>query len=155
MLIEIPGFGKLSLRHLVLDYNGTLAVDGALFSGISEKLNNLAGFFEIHIVTADTTGTARQELEGIRCTLKIVEKENQDRQKEEYVKKLGSEEVVAIGNGRNDRLMLAAARIGIAVMQKEGCATWALQAADIVVQDACDAFDLFLNPKRLTATLRI
>jgi soluble P-type ATPase len=27
---QIPGFGELTLEHLVLDYNGTLAVDGLL-----------------------------------------------------------------------------------------------------------------------------
>ena len=27
---QIPGFGSLTLEHLVLDYNGTLAVDGLL-----------------------------------------------------------------------------------------------------------------------------
>ena len=35
--IEIPGFGRLQLAHLVLDYNGTLAIDGEPFEGSDEE----------------------------------------------------------------------------------------------------------------------
>ena len=153
--LEIPGFGRLRLSHLVSDYNGTLAVDGGLIPGIREKLNSLAGLLEVHIVTADTFGIARRELKGVDCHLNILEGKNHDRQKKEYVEKIGSGNVVALGNGRNDRLMLAAARIGIAVTEKEGCAIDALKAADIHVHSALDGLDLLLNPKRLTATLRV
>lgn len=31
--INIPGFGSLELDHLVLDYNGTMALDGQLIEG--------------------------------------------------------------------------------------------------------------------------
>jgi soluble P-type ATPase len=153
--LEIPGFGPLRLNHLVSDYNGTLAVDGALLPGVREKLNILAGMLDVHVVTADTFGIARRELADVHCGLHILEGENHDRQKEACVEQLGSVGVVALGNGRNDRLMLAAARIGIAVMEREGCSVAALTAADIVVQSAMDALDLLLNPKRLTATLRV
>lgn len=155
MELEIPGFGKLLLSHLVADYNGTLAVDGRLIPGAAEKLNRLAALLELHVVTADTFGIARQELRGINCVLHILAGENHDRQKEAYVEKIGSGEVVALGNGRNDSLMLAASRIGIAVTEKEGCAVAALVAADILVHSALDGLDLLLNPKRLLATLRI
>ena len=45
---------------------------------------------------------------------------------EEYINKLGAEAVVAFGNGSNDRRMLKAARIGIAVSLGEGCAVDAM-----------------------------
>jgi soluble P-type ATPase len=153
--LEIPGFGPLRLSHIVSDYNGALAVDGALIPGVEERLNIIAGFLEVHVVTADTFGIARRELRGVNCVLHILEGDGHDRQKENYVEKIGSESVVALGNGRNDRLMLAAARIGIAVTEKEGCAISALTAADIHVQSALDGLDLLLNPKRLKATLRV
>jgi len=38
--IDIPGLGALSLQHLVLDYNGTIAFDGSLIQGVEKKLNN-------------------------------------------------------------------------------------------------------------------
>ena len=71
-----------------------------------------------------------------------------------YVEKLGAERCVAIGNGRNDRLMLEAAALGIAVMQQEGAAVEAMLAADIVVPDIGAALELLLHTRRLIATLR-
>jgi P-type E1-E2 ATPase len=153
--MEIPGFGPLVLGYLVSDYNGTLAVDGELIPGVREKLNILEGIIEVHVVTADTFGIARRELADVRCVLHILEGENHDRQKEAYVEKLGNAGVAALGNGRNDHRMLAAARIGIAVSEKEGCAIAAMNSADILVHSALDGLDLLINPKRLTATLRI
>ena len=64
------------------------------------------------------------------------------------------ERVVAFGNGNNDRKMLKAARIGIAVSQREGCAADAIMAADIHVTSANAGLDLLLHPKRMKATLR-
>jgi soluble P-type ATPase len=50
--------------------------------------------------------------------------------------------------------MLRAARIGVAVCLKEGCATDAITSADILVMYPVDAFDLLVKPKRCKATLR-
>ena len=69
------------------------------------------------------------------------------------INKLGAEAVVAFGNGSNDRRMLKAARIGIAVSQGEGRAVDALVSADVFVTSAKDGFHLLLNPKRCMATL--
>ncbi|GAB6182941.1 hypothetical protein [Thermodesulfovibrio hydrogeniphilus] len=55
---------------------------------------------------------------------------------------------------KNDRKMLEVAKIGIVVCLNEGCAIDAIKSADILVTSPLDAFDLFLNPKRLIATLR-
>jgi soluble P-type ATPase len=62
--------------------------------------------------------------------------------------------VVAVGNGRNDRLMLEAAALGIAVIGDEGLAADAMQACDIVVRHIADALALLEDPRRLIATLR-
>lgn len=59
-----------------------------------------------------------------------------------------------MGNGRNDRLMLAEAGLGIAVLGREGSSPLALAAADVVVCSAEEALDLLLVPARLEATLR-
>jgi soluble P-type ATPase len=70
------------------------------------------------------------------------------------VEQLGTEQVVAIGNGANDAQMLSAAALGIAILGREGLASEALQAADLVVGGIEDALDLLLHPPRLIATLR-
>jgi len=152
--IEIPGFGPVEFRHLVSDFTGTLSEDGHLCRGVRERLNRLSETLTIHVLTADTFGRARRELEGINCTIHILDGAGHDIQKEEYIKSLGPEGTVAIGNGNNDRRMLGMARVGIAVCLKEGCSVDAVKASDILVASITDALDLLLNPKRLTATLR-
>ncbi|MDH5202447.1 MAG: HAD hydrolase family protein [Nitrospirota bacterium] len=152
--IEIPGFGMVKIKHLVSDFTGTLSFDGMLLPGVKEQLNKIANFLKLHILTADTFGKVREELEGVNCEIHILTGEDHDVQKEKYVKKLGAEHVVAFGNGNNDRRMLKAARVGIAVSQGEGCAVDAIVSADIHVTSAKDGLDLLLNPKRCKATLR-
>lgn len=46
------------------------------------------------------------------------------------------------------------AALAVAVLQEEGAAAEALQAADVVCPDIHSAFDLFRQPRRLVATLR-
>ncbi len=152
--LDIPGFGHILLEHLVSDFTGTLSVDGRLMPGVKERLNRIAEFMQIHILTADTFGMATQELEGVNCEIHIIEGSEHDLQKEVYVKKLGLDTAIALGNGNNDRKMLQVAKIGIAVCLNEGCAVDAIKAADILVTSTTDALDLLLHPKRLKATLR-
>ncbi len=152
--LDIPGFGFIRLEHLVSDFTGTLSIDGRLLEGVRERLNMVSQFLKVHILTADTFGRAKRELEGINCEIHILEGDNHDIQKEEYVKRLGAERVIAIGNGNNDRKMLESARIGIAVCLNEGCSVDAIKSADIFVHSPIDALDFLLNPKRLKATLR-
>ncbi|MGO9016112.1 MAG: HAD family hydrolase [Dissulfurispiraceae bacterium] len=152
--IEIPGFGPVMLHHLVSDFTGTLSVDGELLPGVKEKLNEMAGILDVHILTADTFGKARNELQGVKCDIHILTGESHDIQKEEYVQKLGAGGVIALGNGNNDRRMLKAARVGIAVCLAEGCSRDAVVSADIVVLSPIDALNLILNSKRMKATLR-
>lgn len=152
--IDIPGFGPVRLEHLVSDFTGTLSVNGQLIPKVDARLNKLAESMKIHVLTADTFGKAQTELKGINCEVHILTGENHDTQKEEFVTRLGAQAVVAFGNGNNDRRMLKAARIGIAVLEGEGCAVDALMAANIHVRGAVEGLDLLLNTKRLMATLR-
>jgi soluble P-type ATPase len=152
--VNIPGFGPLKIEHLVLDYNGTLAVDGELLPGVAQRLNHLATLLTVHVVTADTFGRAARQLDGVACRVSILPKGEQDRAKLDYVTRLGADCTACIGNGRNDRLMLEAALLGIAVLLEEGASTLSLTSADIVCRDILSALDLFTNPLRLTATLR-
>jgi P-type E1-E2 ATPase len=152
--VDIPGFGSVTLEHLVSDFTGTLSVGGKLLPGVEERLNQLAESLDLRILTADTFGVAREELKSVDCTIHILSGASHDRQKERYVTELGGETTVALGNGNNDRLMLKAAKVGIAVTEGEGCAVDAVMAANIQINRAVDALDLLLHPKRLKATLR-
>jgi soluble P-type ATPase len=152
--IDIPGLGMIKLEHLVSDFTGTLSVGGRLLPGVRERLNKTGKFLKIHILTADTFGKAKAELKRVNCEIHILTGKNHDIQKERYVKSLGAENVIAFGNGNNDRKMLKIACLGIAVSEGEGCAVDAIKAADIHVRSAKDGLDLLLDPRRCKATLR-
>ncbi len=152
--VAIPGFRELRLEHLALDYNGTLAADGRLLVGVATALKALAQSLQIHVVTADTFGLAAKELAGLPVELILLPATAQAEAKLAFVAKLDENTVVAIGNGRNDRMMLKAAALGIAVIQQEGAAAETLASADVVALDVLDALDLLRHPKRLVATLR-
>jgi soluble P-type ATPase len=152
--VDIPDFGRLVLEHLVLDYNGTLACDGEPIDGVSQRLNRLSRNMKIHVVTADTFGKAKDRLMNLPIELKILDAGGQAESKARYVESLDFERTVTMGNGRNDRIMLERARLGIAIIEGEGCSVEALTAADVCTRTITDALDLLLNPKRLVATLR-
>jgi len=152
--ITVPGHKTLKLKHIVLDYNGTMAIDGRLIAGVKERLTALSDKLEIHVLTADTFGKVRSALEGFEAKLSILPLDKQDAGKLRYVQQLGPDVTVCIGNGRNDRLMIAAAALGITVVQEEGAAFETLKAADVVCTGIVSALGLLLNPLRLVATLR-
>jgi soluble P-type ATPase len=152
--VAIPGQQALRLEHLVLDFNGTLACDGALLDGAAELLKQLAQQLRIHVVTGDTFGRARAELAGLPCDIVILDPADQARAKRDYVLRLGPDSVACIGNGRNDRGMMEVAALGIAVIQAEGASPATVFEADVVARDVREALQLLLNPLRLAATLR-
>jgi soluble P-type ATPase len=152
--ITIPGAETLQLDYLVADFNGTLAVDGILLPGVADAFWRLAESLDLHVVTADTYGKARDALAGLPCELVVLPDGGQDLAKRRYVENLGAARCVALGNGRNDRLMLAAAGLGIAVIEAEGVAVDTLLAARVAAPGIEAALGLLLNPKRLVASLR-
>lgn len=154
--IEIPGSEPFWLKNLVLDFNGTLAVGGKIIEGVPERLAALAKHLQIHVITADTFGTVRTALAGMPCELLVLPAGvPQDTAKRDVVEKLGATTTVAIGNGRNDRLMVQTAALGVVVLQAEGAAVDTLQAADVAAPDILSALDLLAHPRRLAATLRV
>jgi soluble P-type ATPase len=151
--VDAPGWGSFPIRHLLLDLNGTLALDGVFIPGVEERILELSEKLDIHILTADTFGTAARICHGLPVTLHVIPERDQIQAKGKYLKGLPLK-TVAIGNGRNDMEMLAGAALGIAVMGPEGTSTEALRAADVVVMSINEALDVLLHPERLKATLR-
>ena len=149
--IEIPQRGLYKLHHAVFDINGTLAVDGVALVGVADYLQTLGRHLSIHLLTAGTHGNLNELEKELGHPLKII-RTGED--KVNYVKMLGSDSVVAIGNGANDAGMLQLAAIGIAVLTDEGVAISTLRAADVLVTSPVHAIELLLLPKRLVATLR-
>jgi P-type E1-E2 ATPase len=152
--IEVPGRGTYRLKHLALDVNGTIAVDGRLVDGVAKRVAELRRSVEVHMLTADTRG--RQQVIDAQLGMQAARITPQDEaaQKASFVRELGGESVCAVGNGANDAEMLREAELAIAVLGEEGLAVETLNAADAVVPSVTVALDLLLNPLRLVATLR-
>jgi P-type E1-E2 ATPase len=152
--ISIPGRGNLQLEHLVCDVNGTLAVDGVLIEGVARAMKLLSDRFTIHLLTADTHGRQAVIDQQLGLTAVRIQPGGEAEQKEAYVRRLGAERCIALGQGANDAAMLRAAGLGIVVFSREGTAVEALLAADIVTPDVLTALDILDKPLRLIATLR-
>jgi soluble P-type ATPase len=152
--LDIPGRERLFLKNIVIDFNGTMALDGVLLPGVQERLNLLSNILDVYILTADTFGSVLSACSSIDGKVKILKDFLGSVEKFKFIEALGAQETAAIGNGSNDMLMLEGAAIGIAVTGPEGSSTKALMAADVTVNDIITGLDLFLTPKRLVATLR-
>jgi P-type E1-E2 ATPase len=152
--LDIPGSSTIHLKHLVLDVNGTLAVDGTLIHGIVEHISQLRQELNVHLLTADTHGKQDQIDHLLKLTAVRVQPGAEARQKADYIHNLGGKETVAIGQGANDSLMLKSAVLGICILSPEGTALETLLQADLVVPDIQSAFSCLHNPARLIGTLR-
>lgn len=152
--MNIPGRGPLSLKHLVMDVNGTIAIDGTLIEGLARRITNLNDRLAVHLLTADTHGGQALIDQQLNLTAIRVQSGREAGQKARFVRQLGAETVVAIGQGANDAEMLKTAALGICVLSQEGVATSTLSCADILAPDIFAAFDLLDRPLRIVASLR-
>ena len=154
MKVDIPGVGQKCWEYLLLDVNGTLAVDGALVDGLLERIAAMSQVLGVRLITANAHGNADRHAAALGVTLHQVQAAHEATQKRDLALNLGAERCIAIGNGANDTLVLRAASLGIAVLGNEGLATEALQSADLVAPSIQVALDCLLAPTRLAATLR-
>lgn len=153
--IAIPGAATLRLEYLLCDLNGTLARDGHLLPGVADRLQALSRRLSVIVLTADTHDTAAGLAATLGVRLERLAPGRGAEQKLAYVLRLGADRVAAMGNGRNDVLMLAEAALALAVIGPEGAVPQAVQAADVVCHEPAHALDLLLYPNRLAATLRV
>ena len=154
MIVDIPGYLALDIKNIVLDFNGTIANSGLLINGVAESINNISKHFNVYVITADTFGTVRKQLEGINCELTIIPKENQSEAKLDFAKSLDLKHTACIGNGRNDRYMIKEAILGIAILEDEGTCTETLNASNMVCKSILNALEIISVPNKLIAGLR-
>ncbi|WP_312279150.1 ATPase P [Oscillibacter sp.] len=151
--IDIPGRAPVEIDHVVLDYNGTIAVDGALLPGVAERIEKLREFVSVTVLTADTYGTVRAQCEPLGIAVQTFSQAGAALCKESIVRGMDGG-ILCIGNGFNDIQMFDAAALRVAVLEREGLCPALLSHADVLVSSPLDALDLLLKPNRLRATLR-
>ncbi len=152
--IKIPGKGEYLFKYAFFDLNGTLAVNGIVKLSTFELLDKLCEKLDVYVITADTFGVVEKLFKNSKVNVIKLSSDNGAEEKKEVIEKFGVENIVAFGNGYNDHLMLANAKLSIIVLQEEGLCIETLKNADILVKDIDDGINLLLNEKRLIATLR-
>lgn len=153
--VDIPGRESLELDNLVLDFNGTIAVDGRILENIKKPLTELSKLINIYVITADTYGVAKEECEKLDLKVITIPTGCAGAHKSELVKKLGQKSTAAIGNGFNDIEMFKEAELSVAVIEGEGTCSKLIINSDIVTRSIEDALNLFLIPNHIKADLRL
>ena len=153
IVVPLPE-GDLELTRLILDINGTLALDGELLPGVEGRIVALTARVDVVMVSGDTFGTARRVANRLGVDLRVLDPVDQGMQKLRIARLLGCESTAMIGNGRNDASALGEVALGICVVGPEGASRHAVEASDLVVASSELALDLLLHPRRLVSTLR-
>jgi len=156
--LKIPGFGDRHIQALLSDYDGTLSDCNKVTDDIKARLIRLSEMIDIHILTGDRKVKRSDCLGSLPVTIHILGEKDQDVQKRDYLDDFHASEVVAFGNGNNDRLLLQAVKTAgglcIAVDNGEGCAVDAILNSHLCIRSSVEALDLLLDPQRCATTLR-
>lgn len=153
LTIRIPGRDEFTISHLILDYNGTIALDGKVIPAIVPQLEILSKDLDIYVITADTHGTATKNCADLPLEVKVFPTTQVCEIKAAEARKLTGG-VACIGNGFNDIQMSDMCDLSICVIGREGCCGALLSHVDVVVTSIEDALDLLIKTDRLRATLR-
>lgn len=152
MKYSIPGQEPFEINTLILDLNGTLSIGGVIPEGVKERLDNVK---DLGFSTVFFTGNTRNDADELAAQLGIDWKLAKNaKEKRDLALEMGADTCASIGNGLIDVELTKVAKLGIVTLQAEGVHTKTLLEADIVVPTINDALDLFIDPSRLTATMR-
>lgn len=152
--IKIPSLGHFNFKYIVFDFNGTLATNGEINDAVKARLEALSHRMEVHVLTLDTYGTAARQLSQLPVQVAVLPSGQGTEEKRNYIRTLGADACIAVGNGSNDCKMLKEAMLSIAVIGHEGLSQKALRDADLIFTCIEDVFDSIENPARLAASLR-
>jgi len=151
--IHRPGEKPLAIEFILIDFEGTLASDRRVHPKAKDKINLLSKRAKIYILAQGEKEVVAEILRKVNAEVVYLNEGKGSLQKGDFVKRLGKQQTVAIGNGVDDASMIEEAGLGICVMGREGVAGEALRTADVVVSNILDALDFLLKPLRQKATL--
>lgn len=142
----------MEINTIVLDLNGTLAVQGKIVNGAKERLRKVNDLgIRVLLFTGDARGNANSFCSELGIEFK---KAGSQREKEQFFLELDTKKTAAIGNARIDNGNFKHAKLSIATLQAEGIHTGILKHVDIIVLSINDALDLFLDVDTMKATMR-
>ncbi len=153
ILIERPGQEPLEIDHLLIDFEGTLAMDRRVHPKAKDKINLLSKRLKIYIFVKEEKERAEEVLKKVKAEIIFLNKGEASKQKLELIQSLGSFRTAVIGNGIDDLSIIKEAALGMVILGKEGTSGALIQIANLVFTDVIDALDFLLKPLRQRATL--
>lgn len=155
--IDIPNYGKLIIKNVIFDLNGTLQFKGKISEAVVNKIEQLKEFYNIYLLSADTRGNLKELAKKLNVSyIKINPKKITEAEaKNNELIKLNKDNTIVVGNGNNDSLMLKNAVIGITVLGEEGATVKSILNSDVVVPNPISALDFLLDEKIMSGTLRM
>ena len=151
--IQRPGMEDLDIHFVLIDFEGTLAMDGRVHPKAKDKVNLLSKRATIYILTKSNREKVEETLRKMKAEILYVAEGDSSQQKLNVLQRLGPHQTAVIGNGLDDGQIMEQAGLGMCVIGKEGSSTEAMAKADLVVTHVLDALDFLLKPLRQRATL--
>jgi soluble P-type ATPase len=151
--IERPGLNPLEIEFVLIDFEGTLAIDRRVHPKAKDKINLLSKRTKIYILTKEKKELIEERLRKVKAEIIYLAEGDSSQRKLDLLRQLGPTGCVAIGNGLDDAAMIQEAGIGICVIGKEGSSGEAVKNAALVFTDILDALDFLLKPLRQNTTL--
>lgn len=151
--IQRSGMGSLDIHFVLIDFEGTLAMDGRVHPKAKDKVNLLSKRATLYIVTKSSREKVEETLRKMTVEILYVPEGDSSQQKLNLLQRLGPHQTAVIGNGLDDARIMEQAGLGMCVIGKEGSSAEAVAKADLVVTHVLDALDFLLKPLRQRATL--
>ncbi len=151
--IQRPGMESLDIYFVLIDFEGTLAMDGRVHPKAKDKVNLLSKRATITILTKSNREKVVETLRKMKAEILYVTEGDSSQQKLNVLQRLGPHQTAVIGNGLDDVRIMEQAGLGMCVIGKEGASAEAMAKADLVVTHVLDALDFLLKPLRQRAIL--
>ena len=151
--IQRPGMEDLDIHFVLIDFEGTLAMDGRVHPKAKDKVNLLSKRATIYILTKSNREKVEETLRKMKAEILYVAEGDSSQQKLNVLQRLGPHQTAVIGNGLDDGQIMEQAGLGMCVIGIEGSSAEAMAKADLVVTHVLDALDFLLKPLRQRATL--
>jgi soluble P-type ATPase len=151
--IQRPGMESLDIHFVLIDFEGTLAMDGRVHPKAKDKVNLLSKRATIYILTKSNREKVEEALRKMKVEILYVTEGDSSQQKLNALQRLGPHQTAVIGNGLDDVRIMEQAGLGMCVIGKEGASAEAMAKADLVVTHVLDALDFLLKPMRQRAIL--
>jgi soluble P-type ATPase len=153
--IQRPGQDPIEIEFILIDFEGTLALDRRVHPKAKDKINLLSKRTRIYIMVKAEKEMVEEKLKKVKAEILYTAEGETSKRKLQLLHQLGAAKTVAIGNGMDDAPILEEAALGICVMGKEGTSSEAFIKSDVVVSNILDALDFLLKPLHQKATLGI